>query len=234
MRQAGFLNGKPSVNMMIFRQPGANIIATVDRVKAAIPSLQATIPRGEHLVTLLDRTLTIRASVSDIERTLLISVMLVMLVVFVFLRNVRATFIPAVAVPVSLIGTCAVMYLCGYSLDNLSLMALAIASGFVVDDAIVVMENITPASGSRHVRRSGRAQGRAGDRLHGFQHQRFADRRFHSAAADGRHHRAPVPRVRHYAFGRHCGFHAGFPHHYAHDVFARAARRKPGPARPDL
>ena len=146
VRQAGFLNGKPSVNMLIYRQPGANIISTVDAVKAAMPSLQATIPAGEHLVTILDRTLTIRASVSDIEFTLLISVVLVVMVVFLFLRNIHATFIPAVAVPVSLIGTCAVMYLCGFSLDNLSLMALAISSGFVVDDAIVVMENIT-----RHV-----------------------------------------------------------------------------------
>jgi multidrug efflux pump len=143
VRQAGFLNGKPSVTMLIFRQPGANIITTVDAVKAAVPGLQATIPKGEHLITILDRTLTIRASVSDIERTLVISVLLVVLVVFLFLRSVRATFIPAMAVPVSLIGTFAVMYLCGYSLDNLSLMALAIASGFVVDDAIVVMENIT-------------------------------------------------------------------------------------------
>jgi multidrug efflux pump len=143
VRQAGFLNGKPSVNMLIYRQPGANIIDTVEKVKAALPSLQATIPAGEHLVTILDRTLTIRASVSDIERTLLISVVLVVAVVFLFLRNPHATLIPAVAVPVSLIGTCAVMYLCGFSLDNLSLMALAISSGFVVDDAIVVMENIT-------------------------------------------------------------------------------------------
>jgi multidrug efflux pump len=146
IRQAGFLNGKPSVNMLIFRQPGANIITTVDAVKAAIPSLQATVPTGEHIITILDRTLTIRASVHDIELTLVISVILVIAVVFVFLRNLPATIVPAVAVPVSLIGTCAVMYLCGFSLDNLSLMALAIASGFVVDDAIVVMENI-----SRHI-----------------------------------------------------------------------------------
>ena len=146
LRQAGFLNGKPSVDLIIFRQPGANIITTVDAIKASIPSLQATIKRGQHLMTILDRTLTIRASVSDIEMTLLLSVMLVVAVVFVFLRDVRATVIPAVAVPVSLIGTCAVMYLAGFTLDNLSLMALAIASGFVVDDAIVVMENI-----SRHL-----------------------------------------------------------------------------------
>ena len=146
IRQAGFLNGKRSVNLLIFRQPGANIITTVDAIKAALPSLQATIPTGEHLLTVIDRTTTIRASVSDIERTLIISVCLVVLVVFLFLRNLRATLIPAIAVPVSLIGTCAIMYLAGFSLDNLSLMALAIASGFVVDDAIVVMENI-----SRHL-----------------------------------------------------------------------------------
>ena len=146
VRQAGFLNGKPSVQLLIFRQPGANIITTVDSIKAAIPSLEATIPTGQHLVTVIDRTTTIRASVSDIERTLIISVILVVIVVFLFLRNIRFTLIPAVAVPVSLIGTCAIMYLAGFSLDNLSLMALAIASGFVVDDAIVVMENI-----SRHL-----------------------------------------------------------------------------------
>jgi multidrug efflux pump len=146
IRQAGFLNGYPSVDMIIFRQPGANIISTVDAVKAALPALAATIPRGQHLITILDRTLTIRASVRDIERTLLISVALVIAVVFLFLRNIQVTLIPAVAVPVSLIGTCAVMYLLGFSLDNLSLMALAIASGFVVDDAIVVMEDI-----SRHL-----------------------------------------------------------------------------------
>src|SRR6201996_8047427 len=146
VRQGGFLNGKPSVNLIIFRQPGANIIQTVDAVKAGIPSLEASVPHGQHFVTVVDRTLTIRASVNDIERTLLISVLLVVAVVFIFLRSVYATFIPAVAVPISLIGTCAIMYLCGFSLDNLSLMALAIASGFVVDDAIVVMEKI-----SRHL-----------------------------------------------------------------------------------
>ena len=146
VRQAGYLNGGPSVNLIIYRQPGANIITTVDAIKAAIPSLQASIPAGEHIFTILDRTLTIRASVDGIETTLIISVVLVILVVFLFLRNIPATLVPAVAVPVSLIGTCVVMYLCGFSLDNLSLMALAIASGFVVDDAIVVMENI-----SRHI-----------------------------------------------------------------------------------
>jgi len=146
IRQAGFVNGKLAVNLIVFRQPGANIITTVDAVKASLPSLQASMPKGEHIIVVLDRTLTIRASVANIEGTLVISVILVIFVVFIFLRNLPATLVPAVAVPVSLIGTCAIMYLCGFSLDNLSLMALAIASGFVVDDAIVVMENI-----SRHV-----------------------------------------------------------------------------------
>src|ERR1700719_3109217 len=143
IRSAGYLNGKRAILLIIFRQPGANIIETVDRIRAEIPSIKASIPQGIDTTIVLDRTTTIRASVSDVERTLTFSVILVILVVFVFLRNGRATLIPAVAVPVSLIGTCAVMYLCGYSLDNLSLMALTISTGFVVDDAIVVMENIT-------------------------------------------------------------------------------------------
>jgi multidrug efflux pump len=142
IRAAGYLNGKRAVTMVIFRQPGANIIATVDRIRAELPSIQASIPLGIDMTIVLDRTTTIRASVSDVERTLLISIALVIVVVFIFLRNGRATFIPGVAVPVSLIGTFAVMYLFGYSLDNLSLMAMTIATGFVVDDAIVVMENV--------------------------------------------------------------------------------------------
>ena len=142
VRAAGYLNGKRAINVIIFRQPGANIIATVDRVIAQLPYIKASIPLGIDITVVLDRTTTIRASVSDVERTLLISVVLVILVVFVFLRNARAILIPAVAVPVSLIGTCGVMYLCGFSIDNLSLMALTISTGFVVDDAIVVMENV--------------------------------------------------------------------------------------------
>jgi multidrug efflux pump len=143
VRAAGYLNGKRAILLIIFRQPGANIIETVDRIRAEIPSVKASIPQGIDTTIVLDRTTTIRASVSDVERTLTFSIILVIVVVFIFLRNGRATLIPAVAVPVSLIGTCAVMYLCGYSLDNLSLMALTISTGFVVDDAIVVMENIT-------------------------------------------------------------------------------------------
>jgi multidrug efflux pump len=143
IRAAGFVNGKPGILLIIFRQPGANIIDTVDRIRASIPSLKASIPAAMDFTIMLDRTTTIRASVSDVERTLAISIGLVILVVFLFLRNVRATFIPSVAVPVSLIGTFAVMYLCKYSIDNLSMMALTIATGFVVDDAIVVIENIS-------------------------------------------------------------------------------------------
>ena len=143
IRAAGYMDGKPCVMLIISRQPGANIIETVDRIREAMPSLEASVPAGINFVYVLDRTTTIRASVNDVERTLVISIVLVILVVFVFLRNVRATLIPSVAVPVSLIGTFGVMYLCGYSLDNLSLMALTISTGFVVDDAIVVIENVT-------------------------------------------------------------------------------------------
>jgi multidrug efflux pump len=146
IRTGGFLNGKRAVMLIIFRQPGANIIQTVDAIKQQLPSLKASIPLGIDLTMVLDRTTTIRASIIDVERTLIISIILVIFVVFVFLRNARATLIPAVAVPTSLLGTFAVMYLFGYSLDNLSLMALTISTGFVVDDAIVVMENV-----SRHL-----------------------------------------------------------------------------------
>jgi multidrug efflux pump len=143
IRSAGVANGKPCALIIIFREPGANIIDTVDGVRAALPQLQASIPTAIDLTVVMDQTTTIRASVTDVERTLLISIALVILVVFLFLRNARATFIPGVVVPVSLIGTFGVMYLCGYSLDNLSLMALTISTGFVVDDAIVVIENVT-------------------------------------------------------------------------------------------
>jgi multidrug efflux pump len=142
VNNAGSFNGKPSVLVVIFRQPGANIIATADRVIAALPFLKASLPPAIHLEIGLDRTTTVRASVIDVERTLIISVILVVLVVFVFLREVRATLIPSVAVPLAIVGTFGIMYLCGYSLNNLSLMALTISTGFVVDDAIVVLENV--------------------------------------------------------------------------------------------
>ncbi|HWC15937.1 MAG TPA: efflux RND transporter permease subunit, partial [Terriglobales bacterium] len=142
-QNAGLANGKPAVLLVVFRQPGANIIGAVDRVRGMLPQLQASIPPTVQLQVVMDRTTTIRASVSDVQRTLAISVGLVILVVFLFLRSGWATIIPSVAVPLSLIGTFGVMYLAGYTLDNLSLMALTISTGFVVDDAIVVIENIT-------------------------------------------------------------------------------------------
>ena len=139
----GLSSGKPAVLVIIFRQPGANIIATVDHVLESLPLLKSSISPAIDVSVVMDRTTTVRASVADIEFTLIISVILVILVVFAFLRTFRATIIPSIAVPLSLIGTFGVMYLLGYSLDNLSLMALAISTGFVVDDAIVVLENIT-------------------------------------------------------------------------------------------
>jgi multidrug efflux pump len=138
----GSFNGRPSVLVFIFRQPGANIIDTVDRAKAALPFLKASLPAAINLDIEHDRTITVRASVMDVEITLCISVLLVVLVVFAFLREVRATLIPGIAVPLSIAGTFATLYLGGYSLDNLSLMALTISTGFVVDDAIVVIENV--------------------------------------------------------------------------------------------
>ncbi len=146
IRNLGLFNGEPAVLILINKQPNANIIETIDEVMAQLPQLRAAIPADIEINVAVDRTTTIRASLHDVEQTLIISVLLVVLVVFVFLRNWRATLIPAVAVPVSLIGTFAAMYMCGYSLNILSLMALTVATGFVVDDAVVVLENI-----SRHI-----------------------------------------------------------------------------------
>ena len=143
LRNAGLANGKPAVLIILYRQPGANIISTVDAVKALMPTLRASISPAIDIGIAVDRSTTIRTSLHDVERTLVLAVLLVILVVFAFLRNLRATFIPVVAVSVSLVATFAVMYLIGYSLDNLSLMALTVATGFVVDDAIVVLENVT-------------------------------------------------------------------------------------------
>jgi multidrug efflux pump len=143
LRSAGYVNRQRSVILLVFRLPNANVIDTVDRIKKELPSVRASIPRGDNLFTINDSTTTIRASVNDVERTLVISILLVVGVVFVFLRSPNATFIPGVAVTVSLVATFAVMYLLDYTLDNLSLMALTVSTGFVVDDAIVVMENIT-------------------------------------------------------------------------------------------
>ena len=146
VRNLGMANGKSAILVILFRQPGANIIDVVDSVKKVLPALQASIPAAIHLIVANDRTLSIRASLRDVEHTMMISVALVVLVVFLFLRNGRAALVPSVAVPLSLLGTFGAMYFAGFTLDNLSLMALTVATGFVVDDAIVMLENIT-----RHV-----------------------------------------------------------------------------------
>lgn len=148
VRNYGAMNGKPAVLIQVFKQPGANILQTVQQVRALLPQLQASIPAGIEMTVVSDRTPTLRASVDEVQRALAIAIGLVVLVVFLFLRNARATLIPAVAVAASLAGTLVMMYLLGYTLDNLSLMALTVATGFVVDDAIVVLENI-----SRHMER---------------------------------------------------------------------------------
>jgi multidrug efflux pump len=142
IRNAGYANGKPAIIMYVFRSPGANMLATIERIKTLLPMLQASIPPSITLAVVADKAVTIRASIDDIQFTLVLTVVLVVMVIFLFLRNAWATIIPSIAVPLSLIGTFGVMYLLGYSLDNLSLLALAISTGFVVDDAIVVIENI--------------------------------------------------------------------------------------------
>src|SRR6266496_2600682 len=136
------MNDVPAVIVNIQRQPGANIIQVVDSVKKLLPQLKATLPSGIDVSALTDRTTTIRASIGDVQFSLMLTIALVVMAIFLFLRNLRATIIPSVAVPLSLVGTLGVMYLLGFSLNNLTLMALTIATGFVVDDAIVMIENI--------------------------------------------------------------------------------------------
>jgi hypothetical protein len=221
LRNAGSANGRPSVLVIINRQPNANIIETVDAVTALLPSLRASIPSAIDLSVMMERTTTIRASLRDVERTLLISVSLVVLVVFLFLRNGRATLIPSVAVPVSLIATFGAMYLAGYSLNNLSLMALTIATGFVVDDAIVVLENTARHRAERGPKRG--AAGRARGELHGAVDEPVADRGVHPHPADGRHHRTLLPGIRGHALGRDHRIARALAHDHAHDVLPALA-----------
>ena len=156
VRQAAWMNDTPAVIVNIQRQPGANIIQVVDRVQKLLPVLQGNLPASVQVTVLTDRTTTIRASVKDVEFELMLTVALVVMVIFLFLRNLSATIIPSVAVPLSLVGTFGVMYLAGYSLNNLTLMALTISTGFVVDDAIVMIENIRPLHRGRRQARSKR------------------------------------------------------------------------------
>ena len=226
IRTAGLSDGKPAVLIIIFRQPGANIIETVDRLYKEIPTLQASIPPSIHIGIVMDRTTTIRASVSDVEKTLLVSIALVVMVVFLFLRKISATIIPSISVPLSLVGTFGVMYLLGYSLDNLSLMALTISTGFVVDDAIVVIENIT-----RHIE-DGMRPLRCGDAritrnwLHGAFDEHVAGGRVHTDPADGRPGGPIVPRIRGDAEYCDCGVVAGVADYDSDDVREILAVRK--------
>src|SRR6185369_10391690 len=142
-KQAAWADGKRGVFLIIFKQPGANVIDTVDRIMAELPRIKASMPPAIEIFTLSDRTQTIRASVEDVQFTLLLTIALVVMVIFIFLRSFWATVIPTITVPLALLGACALMWVFGYTLDNLSLMALTIAVGFVVDDAIVMLENIT-------------------------------------------------------------------------------------------
>ena len=196
VRQAAWMNDVPAVILNIQRQPGANIIEVVDRIKELLPQLKASLPASVEVAILTDRTTTIRASVHDVQFELMLTVALVVMVIFLFLRTLSATMIPSVAVPLSLVGTFGVMYLLGYSLNNLTLMALTISTGFVVDDAIVMIENIIALHRGGRTAAAGRAQRRRADRLHHRVADRVAHRRADSAAVHGRHRRPPVPRVR--------------------------------------
>ncbi len=202
VRNLGIVNGSPMVQIQISRQPNANVVDTVARIKALMPQFEAQLPPTVRFKIASDRTITTRDSMDDAQRNMVISIGLVIFVVFIFLRSGWSTFIPSVSVPVSIIATFGAMYLIGYTLDNLSLMALTIATGFVVDDAIVVIENITRHLESGMKPMAGGAQRRRGNRLHRAVDERLAHRGLHSDPDDERHRRPPVPRVRRHAVGR--------------------------------
>ncbi len=225
VRTYGLYNGSPAVFVTVYLQPGANIVETIDAVKAELPVLKNSIDSKIDLVVNFDRSVTIRASLRQVEQTLLLSVAFVILVVYIFLNSYRAALIPATVVPVSLIGTFGAMYLLNYTLDNFSLMALTIATGFVVDDAIVVMENTTrhiEAGMKRHARG---VAGRAGSGIHRALHELVAGGGIHSVHPDWRHSRAHAHRIRHDPVGGDPDLAGDFAHHDADDVFAAVALR---------
>ena len=195
-KQAAWANGKRGVFLVVFKQPGANVIETVDKIKATLPRLVAAIPPAIKIDIISDRTQTIRAAVEDVQFTLLLTIALVVMVIFVFLRSFWATVIPAITVPLALLGACALMWVFGYTLDNLSLMALTIAVGFVVDDAIVMLENITRYIEEGESPMAAAFKGAQRNRLHHRLDQHLAGRGADPAVADGRHHRPTVPRIR--------------------------------------
>ena len=200
---ASWFNDNRSILLAVQRQPSANTVDVVDAIRERLPTYRAQVPAAVNLEVQLDRSRSIRDSVEDVQETLAIAIALVVLVIFLFLRSVAATVIPALAVPVSLIGTCAVMYAFGFSINNMTMLALTLSVGFVVDDAIVMLENIV-----RHIEGGmrpfeARAQGRQGNRLHHHCDHVLADRGVHSGAADGRHGGARVPRIRGHDRGCH-------------------------------
>lgn len=231
MKQAAWADGKRGVFLVIFKQPGANVIDTVDKIKAQLPRLIAAIPPAIKIKVISDRTLTIRAAVQDVQLTLLITIMLVIMVIFIFLRSAWATIIPSVTVPLALLGACSLMWVFGYTLDNLSLMALTIAVGFVVDDAIVMLENITRyiEQGEKPMAAAFRGASEIGfyDRID----QYFAGGCLDSAAAHGRNHRAIVPRVRSDALDGHFRFAHRIADADSHDGLALSAGTQRGEAR---
>ena len=211
-KSASWFNGNRAIVLAILRQPGTNTVEVVDNVKQLLPQLAAQIPAAVQINTLYDRSVSIRASVDDVKFTLMLTIGLVIMVIFLFLRNVSATVIPALALPMSIIGTFSVMYLLGYSLDNLSLMALTLSVGFVVDDAIVMLENIVRhmEMGKSPLQRRHRWLGR--NRLHHSVHDAVAGGCVHPAVVHGRHHRAPAPRI----CGDHWRFDSRFRLRFAH------------------
>ena len=225
---SGWYNGQQAVIIDIRRQPGANVVQTVKNIQAELPRLRRILPVGAKLTVVHDRTDTIRASIRDVQFTLVLAVGLVVLVVFIFLRTIRATIIAGVALPLSLIATFLVMWFAGFSLDNLSLMALTIGTGFVVDDAIVMIENIVRHMEEGEFAVRGRAARRARDRLHHHLADRLADRGVHPAAVHDRARRPHVPRVRADAHHRGRGLGDRVADAHADDVRQAAAPREHG------
>ena len=223
-RSFGWFNRQPSILLVLTKSADANVIETVDRVRAMLPEIKRWIPAGVDIEILSDRTQTIRASVFDMQLTLVIAIALVMMVVFLFLRRGAATIAAGVTVPLSLAGTCALMWVAGFSINNLSLMALVISVGFVVDDAIVMIENCFRNLEKGHDAGAGRAGRRAADRLHRGLDQHLADRRVHSAAVHDRRDRARVPRILGDARLRHRDLDGGVADAHADDLRAFRAQ----------
>ena len=225
VRNIGIANGKPAILINVTKQPGANVIDVVDSIRALMPELQAALPAAIDLSVINDPTVSIRNAVRDVEETLVLSTILVVVVVFFFLRNLRATLVPAVSVPLSLLGTFGMMYLLGFSLDNFSLMALIVSTGFVVDNTIVVLENVTRHLELGESRMQAALQGRAGSHLHRAVHEHFAGGGVFPHPAAGRHRGQHLPRIRRDPDHRHRHVADRFAQRHADDV--RLSRHQP-------